>query len=33
MAKAGVETCADTDGGCAIEWGELEEEEGLTQVE
>lgn len=34
MSKAGVETCGGgIDGGCHVEWGELDEEEGLTQLE
>jgi hypothetical protein len=26
MAKAGVAVCGDVDGGCAVEWGEIDDE-------
>ncbi|KAI8471497.1 MAG: hypothetical protein J3K34DRAFT_376486 [Monoraphidium minutum] len=28
MAKAGVETCGDVDGGCEVDWDELDDAEG-----
>jgi len=32
MANAGVEVCGDVDGGCEVEWGEMDDEEGVSHV-
>ena len=32
MAKAGVEVCGDVDGGCEIEWGELDGDDAVSHV-